>query len=132
MVSVPVVAKVLSSARDRSTLCRSPEPLRCRKPIPTWLPCYRRAEWLSAVWPSGEPSGRRKCPPRRGGRSPRVLPYSGSLCNSWIAWLFSPSKCFVDVPDRGINHHHLQHAAWENVVRGDLALIVGVPHERDA
>src|SRR5262249_10579870 len=36
---------------------------------------------------------------------------------------------FVDYEFAGIDQHHHQHAAGEDVVRGDLALVVRVPHE---
>src|ERR1700733_1025370 len=42
------------------------------------------------------------------------------------------SQRFVNVPNIRVHQHHHQHAAREYVVGGDLALIVGMPHERDA
>src|SRR6202035_2788647 len=42
----------------------------------------------------------------------------------------SVSVRFVDYKFPGINQHHHQHSAGENVVGGDFALVVGVPHER--
>src|SRR6516162_10076682 len=39
---------------------------------------------------------------------------------------------FVNHKFPRIHQHHHEHSAWENVVRGNLALVVGVPHKGPA
>src|SRR5215469_9156717 len=39
---------------------------------------------------------------------------------------------FVDFEFAGIDEHHHEHPAREDVVGGDLALVMRVPHEREA
>src|SRR6516162_6916143 len=39
---------------------------------------------------------------------------------------------FVNHKFPGIHQHHHEHSAWENVVRRNLALVVGVPHKGPA
>src|SRR5215475_5412925 len=44
----------------------------------------------------------------------------------------SPSIGFIDHKFPGIDQHHHHHSARKNIVGGDFALIVGVPHKRKA
>src|SRR6266566_7070380 len=39
---------------------------------------------------------------------------------------------FIDYKLPGIHHHHHHHSAGEDVVGGNLAFVVGVPHEGKA
>src|SRR5215470_439745 len=47
-----------------------------------------------------------------------------------VSWF--PLQCFVNRKFPGIHQHHHQHAAGENIVGGNLALVVRVPHESKA
>src|SRR5215472_11162463 len=49
-----------------------------------------------------------------------------------VLFSFSPSVGFVNDKFPGIHEHHHQHSAGENVVGGNFALVVRVPHKSEA
>src|SRR5215470_10562842 len=82
---------------------------------------------------------------------PKAAAAKGSIASTRAAFFKIALKCFVCIVFSllsmvastaliaFVNHkfprihqHHHEHSAWENVVRGNLALVVGVPHKGPA
>src|SRR5437879_4403092 len=83
---------------------------------------------LTCCWPQATTPPNRRIPPTRTAAfnvSLKLLVRMGSL-------VVLVSVGLVDHKFPGINQHHHQHSAGENIVGGDFALVVGVPHEREA
>src|SRR5882762_1863854 len=83
---------------------------------------------LTTCWPQPRTPPKRRIPPTRTAAfnvSLKLLVRMGSL-------VVFVSVGLVDHKFPGINQHHHQHSAGENIVGGDLALVVRVPHKRKA
>src|SRR5947209_10591573 len=81
---------------------------------------------LTCCWPQATTPPNRRIPPTRTAAfnvSLKLLVRMGSL-------VVLVSVGLVDHKFPGINQHHHQHSAGENIVGGDLALVVRVPHKR--
>src|SRR6266480_6662753 len=79
---------------------------------------------LTGCWPKATTPPNRRTPPTRTAAfkvALKLLVLMGSLMSS---------VGLVNHKFPGINQHHHQHSAGENIVGGDLALVVRVPHER--
>src|SRR5437660_3454070 len=83
---------------------------------------------LTCCWPQATTPPNRRIPPTRTAAfnvSLKLLVRMGSL-------VVLVSIGLVDHKFPGIYQHHHQHSAGENIVGGDLALVVRVPHKRKA
>ena len=109
---------------------------RCRSCSPTSAPVepsgsvavVGAAVRLTCCCPKAAPAPRR----RTVAREYRSLIRIDLRC-CWFALCFSSALVgFVDHEFPGIDQHHHQHSAGENVVGGDLALVVRVPHKGPA
>src|SRR5882762_2243490 len=81
---------------------------------------------LTCCWPQARTPPNRRIPPTRAAafnESLKLLVRMGSL-------VVFVSVGLVDHKFPGINQHHHQHSTGENIVGGDLALVVRVPHKR--
>src|SRR2546422_784620 len=81
---------------------------------------------LTGCWPKATTPPNRRTPPTRTAAfkvALKLLVLMGSLMSS---------VGLVNHKFPGINQHHHQHSAGENIVGGDLALVVRVPHKRKA
>src|SRR6266480_286431 len=79
---------------------------------------------LTGCWPKATTPPNRRTPPTRTAAfkvALKLLVLMGSLMSS---------VGLVNHKFPGINQHHHQHSAGENIVGGDLALVVRVPHKR--
>src|SRR5204863_6105748 len=97
---------------------------------PTSAPTARRAARPGWVRRSGRQwSAHTTQWPLPGERQPQVLIGSDLPWNGWLSSRFSQLLFrFVDYVCARVYEHHHQHAAREDVVRGDLALVMRVPH----
>src|SRR6266478_3908222 len=80
------------------------------------------------VWPSAAPLASR----RTEAASPDLVGRDLRILNRMVVPPESFLIRFVDHEFARIDEHHHEHAAREHVVGGDLALVVRVPHEREA